>query len=228
MRRSKERTSEKPTTAKSLARRIGCDAKDLVEALGLLNATEDVFRAIQGGVGDIYLHDLPEEFHVPLARIIGTVSGPHRELFWATEDAKESVFFATFGDANAWAKAASLRSLLPPRIFATDTTIDSEGREEARDLIRVHDTARLTDPVLRRASHATEVALRIMRPAERNVLLGRLRGKRGTEETTWGSLASNPSDKYRTGSVALTKEIFKVALSEFLQEYAKATDSLIG
>jgi hypothetical protein len=55
---------------------------------------------------------------------------------------------------------------------------------------------------------------------------GRLRGKRGSPETTWASLTNDSA--YEHSNVQLTKEVFKVAIDEFLHEYARATNELIA
>jgi hypothetical protein len=221
MRRSEEESPDE-RTALSLARRIGCKAEDLVEALGLVDASEDPIREIQEGFASIYLGNLPEEVTVPLARVIGTPSGPHRELFWVINQVEERV-----ARRINPRDVASRRLLLPPRIFAEARTFDRDGERDAKDLIRLLDMVLVAETDdHRRARYATRIALEAMRPSERYLLLGRLRGKRGAPKTTWYALANGLACDFNTGSVQLTKEVFKVALDEFLQLYARVTNDL--
>jgi len=220
--RKSEQGSPDERTARSVARRIGCKVRDIVKVCGLVDPSEDPIRAIHERFNGVYLGDLPEDFHVPLARIIGTPSGPHRELFWAVDEVEIQIAFWVNG------QVIERGGLLPPRIFVEARTFDRDGERDAKDLLRLlgrRRTAETEDH--RRARKAVEIALRAMRPSERYLLLGRLRGKRGSPETTWYELAHGPTYEYGTGSVALTKEVFKVSLDEFLHEYARITNELI-
>lgn len=66
------------------------------------------------------------------------------------------------------------------------------------------------------------MALRAMRRRERMVLLQRLKGKRGSSTTAWLAVAGDSELE----SVPLTKEVFKVAVREFMVEYGRISQLL--
>ena len=184
-------------TCAALARRLGCSASSLRRALSLLSTRTRVIPALHDDaeydLERIYLYDLPPHMHVPLARFIGWPCGEYRELFWLGAE--------------------------PPRILARARPFDRSGEADIRLLLELMFRKRPIGTVMTRARDATRLALQGMRPIESAVLLLRLAGKRGSSETSWHEVAFGSG----IGSVPLAKEVFKAAVTFFLNEYRGAT-----
>jgi hypothetical protein len=193
-----------------LAAEIGCDAEALREALSLPSVQAFVRQDIadQTYWGHFYLSSsemekLPDSAHVRLARFIGERSGDYLELFWLPNEHGSG--------HDVWS---------PPRIFASARAHDRQGEVHARKLLlAARENAGDTDSELTLFCEAVGVALRKMRPIEHAVLTKRLTLPRDAPERSWFRLSR---DCEMGGSVPLTKEVFKVAIREFLREYDAA------
>ena len=193
-----------------VAQAIGASTSVLCRWLGVRSARSRVTREdIRDILGWSPLDAELANCEVALARFVAVRSGDYVELDWLQPDGWPWV----------------MRAVRPPRIFATMTRHDRDAEADARDLVQLYNRAdRLgrLDDARRRAVAAVKLALRAMRSRERVVLVRRLEGKRGSPDTTWSSVATD-SD---LDSVPLTKEVFKVAVREFLTEYARISELL--
>lgn len=147
---------------------------------------------------------------VALARLVGTPSGEYLELDWLRNP------------GWPW----NTHAVRPPRIFPKAIPHDRDAELDARDLIQLYlrsERLRLVDVTRLRSEVAVEIALRAMRSRERSVLSLRLQGKPRSTETSWWNVAQEAD----FDSVPLTKEIFKVAVKEFLTEYARILSLLM-
>jgi hypothetical protein len=226
-------------TCRILSTQLGVKTERLWKMIG------NSFESIDD---EIYREDLEEnasfwsssdDAHlvVRLARVLGQRSGPYVELHFFVES-DPFHWFAGRPDDDA------------PRIFAKDVPHNRSEEREVSDLLRHQNhvnqkmedrdevrqflveqgiafptTPLGLDDAERRAYEATLLALRAMRRIERAVLLQRLDGKRGSEETTWLRVAGKIPN---SGSVPIAKEVFKVAVQEFMQEYARVTAAILN
>ena len=194
-----------------LARKCGADATSLRKELGLRAVTQivtayDIRDLLELGAIDPDIQDC-----VPtLARLVGPRSGPYVELDWLRHpDWPWKGYYAK-----------------PARIFAQARPHDRTAEAEARDLIELRKRARGVsglDPTRRRATEAAEIALRAMRAPERSVLLLRLGSRRGSQDAAWATIAR----ELELPSHSLAKEIFKVAVTDFLAEYGRVSGLLV-
>lgn len=190
---------------------VGADVRRLCEWLGVRSARRKVTREeIRENLEWFRPYGELAGCEPALARFAGPRSGDYIELDWL--------------QPPDWPWGAA-RETRPPRIFAAMVPHDREAEHDARDLIQLYTRAtRLgqLDDTRRRAIAAVELALRAMRPRERTVLVQRLKGKRGSSATAWSSVAGDSELE----SVTLTKEVFKVAVKEFMTEYGRISELL--
>lgn len=195
----------------TVARIVGTDARTLCEWLGVRSARKRVTREeIRENLEWSRPYGELAECEPALARFAGPRSGDYVELDWLQPP------------DWPWGPARETR---PPRIFAAKVPHDREAEQDARDLIQLYARAaklRQVDDTRRRAIAAVDMALRAMRRRERMVLLQRLKGKRGSSATAWSAVAEDSELE----SVPLAKEVFKVAVREFMVEYGRISELL--
>lgn len=208
-----KRTVRDAYSPDEIARAIGADPRAIRRWLGLRSARTRVTKAeIRDSLEWFPLDEEMAASEVRLARLVGQRSGEYVELDWLRPP------------GWPWVTRADP----PVRIFAVTTPYDRDAEADARDLIQLYRRAhrlRRLDDIRRRAVAAVDIALRAMRSRERAVLVARLegkQGKRGSPEVSWMNVASGCD----SDSVRLTKEVFKVAVREFLAEYARISELL--
>lgn len=158
-----------------------------------------------GELVEQYLADLEPRAQIRKARSLGERSGPYRELTWL------------------YSHGPGVRA---PRILAANVPRDKEAELDASDLINLDRSYSSADGLLERNVRAVDLALPAMRPCERSVLLRRLSGRQGKRregDATWHVVA------FESGlpSAPIAKEVFKVAVREFLAHYARIVKQLV-
>lgn len=192
-----------------MARQLGVDPEWLRDELWLDSIDETITKNdICAGMRLESLNWDNEVDAIRLSRYACPRSGPYVELDWLEDESFR-------------------REERPPRIFAQQTGYDRVAEQEARDLLQLQKRARklgALDAPRHRALVATTMALRVIRPKERAVLLARLNGKRrDAPDATWAAIVF----EHDLPSVTVAKEIFKVAVVEFLSEYARICSRLL-